>query len=182
MSTVPNYITPDMPVARRVNFRMIAFAAIVLLLVGFPVYVYLDSAISGGIKDVGGGFKEVNLKAMSDFTFDQMNGTGEDIPQKWRELDGQKVVLYGEMFQPLTATDGRVGQFELCYSIAKCCNTGQPLVQHFVHSRVPPNRNLYYYPNLVKVVGTLHVKVVRDNEANKVAQIYQMDVENIEPG
>src|SRR4051812_34083725 len=86
--------------ASRINVRMIVFAAIVLLLVGFPLYVYVDSAVTGGIKDIGNGFKQVDLKAMSNFPFDQTNGALEDIPQKWRELDGQKVVLYGELYNP----------------------------------------------------------------------------------
>src|SRR5690349_13252079 len=87
----------------RINFRMIIFAAVVIVLVGFPMYVYLESAITGGVKDVGNGFKEVDLKAMSNFPFDQVRGTVDDIPKKWRDLEGQKVVLYGEMWQPFEA-------------------------------------------------------------------------------
>jgi len=165
----------------RINFRMIIFAAVVALLVGFPVYVYLESAITGGIKNVGNGFKEVDLKAMSSFPFDQSHGTIEDIPKKWRDLDGQKVVVYGEMWQPMEAGDGRVKNFDLCYSIAKCCFSGPPQVQHFVKSNVKDGKNVYAYPNLVKVVGTLHVNVVYDKEGGKVSQVYQLDVEDIQP-
>ena len=165
----------------RINFRMIIFAAVVGLLVGFPVYVYLESAITGGIKNVGNGFKEVDLKAMSSFPFDQSHGTIEDIPKKWRDLDGQKVVVYGEMWQPMEAGDGRVKNFDLCYSIAKCCFSGPPQVQHFVKSNVKDGKNVYAYPNLVKVVGTLHVNVVYDKEGGKVSQVYQLDVEDIQP-
>jgi hypothetical protein len=165
----------------RINFRMIIFAAVVLVLVGFPVYVYLESAITGGIKDVGNGFKEVDLKAMSNFPFDQNRGTIEDIPKKWRELDGQKVVLYGEMWQPFEAGDGRVRSFDLCYSIAKCCFSGPPQVQHFVKANVAPGREVYAYPNLVKVVGVLHVNVVYDKDAGKVSQVYQLEVQDVQP-
>jgi hypothetical protein len=160
---------------------MIIFAAVVIVLVGFPMYVYLESAITGGIKDVGNGFKEVDLKAMSNFPLDQVRGTNEDIPKKWRDLEGQKVVLYGEMWQPFDAGDGTVKSFDLCYSIAKCCFSGPPQVQHFVKARVRPNRKVYYYSNLVKVVGVLHVNVVQDKDAGKISEVYQLDVEDIEP-
>src|SRR5437762_793941 len=117
MSMVSNYVSteppPQLPPVRRINLRMITFAAVVLFLVGYPVYIYLESAISGGVKNIGGGVKQVDLKTMSDFVFDQQAGTLDDIPKKWRELDGQKVVLYGEMWNSLSAGDGRVGQFEL---------------------------------------------------------------------
>jgi hypothetical protein len=172
---------PRHSVLERINLRMIAFTVIVMAMVGFPVYVYLDSAISGGIKDVGHGFKQVDLKAMSLYSFDQINGTLEDIPSKWRALDGQKVVLYGEMWSPLEAGDGRVGQFDLCYSIAKCCFSGPPQVQHFVKARTMRDAKLYYHPNQVKVTGILHVQVVRDSEANKVKEVYSMDVASVEP-
>jgi hypothetical protein len=160
---------------------MVIFALVVVGIIGGIVYTYLDSAISGGIKDIGNGFKEVDLKAMSLFSLDQQNGTIDDVPQKWRAIDGQKVVVYGEMWQPLSASDGRVGAFDLCYSIAKCCFSGPPQVQHFVKCRVDPNRVAFYYPNLVKVTGTMHVKVIRDADAGKLSQVYNMDVVSIEP-
>ena len=114
MSTVP-YLpvqTPRRSPFTRINLRMIVFAAAILLPIGCVVYAYLESAITGGIKDVGHGFKEVDLKAMSSYSLDQVNGTIEDIPKKWRDLDGQRVVVYGEMWRPLEAGDGRVGAFD----------------------------------------------------------------------
>jgi hypothetical protein len=167
------------PLSQRINMRMIVFAVVLLLPIGFIVYDFVDFAITGGVKDVGGGFKQVDLKAMSSFPLDQVNGRLEDIPKKWRDLDGQKVILYGEMWQPLAASDNDVKAFDLCYSITKCCFNGPPQVQHFVRSRVVPGRSLSYYPNLVKVTGTLHVHVTQD--AGRVGSVYQLDVENIEP-
>src|SRR5688572_17199334 len=85
------------PLSERINLRMIAFIAIIGVLVGYPVYVMIDAQVSGGIKSAAGGYKQVDLKAMSTFTFDQTNGTINDVPEKWRALDGQKVILEGEM-------------------------------------------------------------------------------------
>ena len=165
--------------AQRLNIRMIAFALVVLCVVGYPVYIYLDSVVTGGIQDLGGGFKQLDLKAMSTFDLDQTNGETADVPPKWRAMDGQNVVLYGEMWEPMSAGNSDVTRFDLCYSIAKCCFNGPPLVQHFVKATVLPGRSLEYYANLVKVTGKLHVNVIHD--AGKVSSVYQLDVTDIQP-
>ncbi len=167
------------PLSQRINARMLIFGLVMLMPIGYIVYDFLDSVITGGIKDIGNGFKLVDLKAMSNFPLNQINGKQEDIPQKWRDLDGQKVVLYGEMWQPYSASNDNVAGFDLCYSIAKCCFNGPPQVQHFVRSRVVPGKSLSYYPNLVKVTGTLHVHL--EQEAGRVSSVYQLDVVDIEP-
>jgi hypothetical protein len=84
---------------------MIFFIAFVALLVGYPVYVMIDMQLSGGVKRLSSGYMDVDLKAMSTFTFDQNNGTIDDIPQKWRDLDGKKVVVHGEMWAADDAGD-----------------------------------------------------------------------------
>ena len=166
---------------RRVTPQMLLFAALVLGLLALIFYPFIEESITGGIKNIGNGVKQVNLQAMSTFAFDQERGSIEDIPEKWRALDGQRVVLYCEIYEPLEAGGGTLTGFDLCYSIAKCCFSGPPQVQHFVKARVVPGRELYHHPNQVKVTGTLHVNVVFDKEAGKVASVYQMDVEDIEP-
>jgi hypothetical protein len=164
----------------RINFRLVLVVLVAMLMVSYPVYVYLDSLLTGGIKSVGNGYKQVDLKAMSMFAFDPATSDINDVPKKWRDLDGQKVILYGEQWSPFSTNAG--AGFELCYSIAKCCVGGPPKVQHFVHTRVLPGRNLDYYGGaMVKAVGTLHVKVERDPGTNYVTAIYSMDLENLEP-
>jgi hypothetical protein len=165
------------PLSERIPVRMIIFTGVLLLLLGTPVYIYIDSAIHGGIERTSDGIK-VDLKAMSVFPFDQVNGTIDDIPRKWRDLDGQKIIATGEMWQPMSAAQ-YVDSFDLVYSIAKCCFSGPPQVQHFVHAKAAPGAHLEYYSGLVKVKGTLHVKVERD--AGKVSSVYSMDVESVEP-
>lgn len=160
-----------------INIRMIVFAAVMVGLISAPVYMYLDAVVHGGIKQTADGL-EVDLKAMSLFPFDQTNGTIDDVPKKWRDLEGKKVVCYGEIWAPQSA--GRyISSFDLCYSITKCCFSGPPQIQHFVHCKAVKNADLEYAPNLVKAKGTLHVKVTRD--AGKVSGVYWMDVDSIEP-
>jgi len=167
---------------QRINLRMVLFVVVAMSLVAYPVYVYLDNLLTGGIKSMGNGYKQVDLKAMSLFAFDPGTSDINDVPKKWRELDGEKVILYGEQYQPFSAGSGNVAGFELCYSIAKCCVGGPPKVQHFVHALTIPGRNVDYYGGaLVKAVGTLHVKVIRDPGTSFVTGIYSMDLEDVEP-
>src|SRR4051812_41154882 len=93
------------PLSERFNLRMIIFIGVIAFLVGYPVYVLIDAQVSGGVKSVAGGYKEVNLKALGNFQFDGQNGTIDDVPPKWRELDGQKVVLVGEMYSDIGANE-----------------------------------------------------------------------------
>lgn len=156
---------------------MIVFLLVILALVGYPVYIYIDSVVSGGIKDRG-DYKEVDLKAMSLFPFDQINGKLEDIPSKWRALDGQKVIVEGEMWQPYSAGN-QIKGFELVYSISKCCFQGPPQIQHFVQARATTGQSVGYYNGPVRVKGTLRVRVTRDE--NRINGVYHLDVESVEP-
>ena len=175
-----DYQTPGLrhPWWQRINLRLIIFIGVVAVVVGYPLWVFVDASVSGGIKDAGGGYKEVDLKAMSTFWFNQEEGTINDIPKKWRELDGQKVVMYGEMWASRSAGPF-VDSFQLCYSIAKCCFSGPPQVQHFVDSTALRGTKLQEYAGLVKVKGRLHVNVKQGG--GKVQSVYQLDVESIEP-
>src|SRR3712207_5337183 len=157
------------PLSERISPRMVFFIALMALLVGYPIYVMLDMQLSGGIKAAGGGYTYVDLKTMSSFTFDQSNGTMQDVPAKWRELDGKKIILHGEMWDP-TGAGTNVESFELVYSIAKCCFSGPPQIQHFVHCKPLDGARIGYYEGTVEVKGVLHVNVKRDQ--GKVSSVF----------
>jgi hypothetical protein len=174
---------PRPPIWRRINLRMILFVAVAVGIVAYPVYVFLDNYLTGGIKNVGNGYKEVDIKAMSMFAFDPGTSSIDDIPKKWRDLDGQKVILYGEQWNAFNAGAGNPGVrgFELCYSIAKCCFGGPPKIQHFVHCTTLPKHTVDYFGGaMVKAVGTLHVHVERDPGSGFITGIYFMDVESVD--
>jgi hypothetical protein len=166
------------PMSQRINFRMVAFALIVMALLAFPIYWYLSVELTGGIRDAGNGYKEVDLMAMVSFPFDQEYGTIDDVPPKYRALDGQKVILTGEMV-PMQSAAPEVDTFSLVYSVAKCCYGTAPQVQHFIHSTTQPGKKVPYYGGLVKASGTLHVKVKKAEK--KIDSVFQFDVEDVEP-
>lgn len=156
--------------------RVIAFIVVIGALIGYPLKEFI---FYKPIKDAGNGYTEVDLKGISLFPFDQNAGKLEDVPPDFRALDGKKIVVVGEMWQPYSA--GRsVDGFQLVYSIAKCCFNGPPQIQHFVQAKVVPNAHVDYISGSVKVSGTMHVKVERDDEG-KIIGVYHMDVEDVQP-
>jgi hypothetical protein len=167
-----------------VNWGMIVrvglVVGLVLALVGYAAKVTYEQVIEGGIVNRG-DFSEVDLKSMSNFEMDQSHGTLADVPERFRGLDGKKVLVMGEV-APTNDTAGvKVNRFTLCYSVAKCCYGGPPKVQHFVACKVPGGRAVTNYVGgpPVKVFGTLHINVTRDGDA--ITSVYQLDVERVEP-
>lgn len=168
----------QLSLAQRINFRMVVFVLVLSALIGIPTYIYLGVALTGGIRDAGNGYKAVDLFSMVTFAFDQKYGTIDDIPPKYRALNGQKVILTGEMV-PMQSAAPEVQSFSLVYSVAKCCYNTEPQVQHFIHSNVEKGKKVPYYGGLVNVTGTLHVNVMKGE--GKVESVFQFDVESVEP-
>jgi len=166
------------PLSERINMRLVIFSAVMLLVIGYPIYLFVDEAVSGGIHDRG-EYKEVNLQAMSTFSFDQQNGTIDQVPAKWRALEGKKVELIGEMWLGGSVAD-ETSRFDLVYSKTKCCFSGPPQVQHFVKATVVGGKRVPYYDSQVRVLGTLHINV-KKGEAGNVESVYSLDVEKVEP-
>lgn len=169
------------PLWERINFRILFFAAVLAAVIGYPVYVYLESVLTGGVRELPDGLKQVDLKSMSSFVFDQQFGTEQDIPERWRALNGQRVRLEGEMVPPSYAARGGGAAFELVYSVSNCCYSGVPQIQHFVQCRLPAGKQVPYVGGLVRVDGTLRVNVTRDPETNAINGVYHLDVEGFAP-
>ena len=169
---------------RTTNWGMIArvgvVAALVLSLVGYAVKVTYESVINGGIVNRG-DYYEVELKAMSSFEMDQINGTLQDVPQRYRDLDGKKVLLLGEVAPGGDEGGDKISRFSLCFSVQKCCFGGDPKAQHFVDCKTPDGRLVtnYLYRGTVKAFGTLHVKVTKSG--GKIQSVYQVDLDRVEP-
>ena len=167
--------------SERINWRILVFVAVIVLPIAMLFCWWLNEFISGGIHDYG-AYKEVDLKAMSSFDMDQMNATMPDIPEKWRQLEGKKVLMLGEMWAPNYAGDSaKLSYFQLVYSKTKCCFSGPPLAQHFVDGYVAKGTRAYYYEEPVKVLGTLHVYVRKDPASGVIKSIYHVDVDKVSP-
>ena len=150
-----------------------------LVPVGGLGYVYLNTALGDGVRVAADGYKHVDLQKMSSFAFDQRNGTIDDVPEAWRKLDGQKVILDGEI-APGKAAAGRVDKFELVWSVGDCCMTATPQIQHFVQCSTADGETTKVYRQPVRVRGTLRVDVRRD-ESKNIVGVYWLDVEDVTP-
>lgn len=160
-----------------VPLRLLVLAGLLLAPIAWMTYTYISLTVSQGIEQVG-EYKKVDLKAMGNFSFDDRGGTVEDVPEVYRALDGQKVLLIGQMYSDFTAAP-TVDRFQLVYSIQNCCFNGPPLVQERVFAHVPEGRRVPVYGGLAAVYGTLHVRPIR--ESGRVVSLYDMDVERVEP-
>ena len=175
----PTYGVPERRRARpRINVRLIVVLALVALPFLYFGYVILDQSLNGGINNRG-SYYDVDLKSLGYFPFDAAKDDINSVPQRWRALDGKRVALQGEMFDPMSAGD-KLNSFQLVYSIQKCCFNGPPRVQERVFAKVPNGAKVGYYPQVVRVVGTLHVGARRDEFGN-ISSIYDLDVESVDP-
>jgi hypothetical protein len=161
-----------MPVSRRINLRIVVFAGIIVFLLGTPMYIFIREAYTGGAYQEGDVIR-VDLKALGNFQFDQVEGTINDVPEQWRKLDGKKVALDGEMYVTNTSGD-KLKDFQLVYNIQKCCFNGPPKVQERVFAYAPEGKTVDYYPGLARVEGVLHVNPVKEN--GQVVSLYTMEV------
>jgi hypothetical protein len=84
------------------NWRVVIFAGVMLCLIGWPVCYFLDARFDNRVHYFG-TYREVSLRALGDFDLDPNIGTLADVPSKLRELDGQKVLLEGEIYAPQEA-------------------------------------------------------------------------------
>jgi hypothetical protein len=179
-SPVPlGYTGAPLPARRpRINLRLVVVLALVSMPFLYFGYVIVDQALHKGVVNRGNYF-DVDLKSLGYFPFDASRDDLNDVPQRWRDLDGKRVALVGEMYTGGSAAE-KVRGFELVYSIQKCCYGGPPRVQERVFAKVPNGGTVPYYWQAVRVVGTLHVGVRRD-ETGQIVSIYEMDVENVDP-
>jgi hypothetical protein len=161
----------------RVNLRLVVLLGVLALPFLYFAYVIVDQALTGGVSRSGDVYS-VDLKSLGSFPFDPVQDDDSSIPSRWRELDGKKVALVGEMYAGGSAAP-KVGAFQLVYSIQKCCFGGPPRVQERVFVKAPTPDGVPYYYQPVKAVGTLHVGTRRVD--GQVVSVFEMDVDKVEP-
>lgn len=176
----PNrFVAPKPSLIKQINLRAALLGAIAFFFIGGFFYLWARDAMSGGIINHG-DYSEVNLKAMSSFELDQVNGQVSDVPMKFRNLEGHRVLLIGEMWAPRDAGDGSLGYFQLVYSRTKCCFNGPPLAQHFVDANVKRGVDAEYSDGMVRVWGQLHIRFRRD-PGGVIKSVYAVDVDRVDP-
>jgi len=169
------------PQTSRINPRVVTFAAVFLGIFGIPFVLWLFHAVADG-RIPFGKYWEVDLKAMSTFDMDQVNATTADIPKQWRDLEGKKVVLTGEMWAPRDNGKGLLTYFQLV-DPSKLHFDGPcapPLAQWFVDCNVVKGAQVEYLEGKVQVSGTIHIRIDKDKRG-VIKSIYHVDVVDVKP-
>jgi hypothetical protein len=122
---------------------------------------------------------EVNLKDMSLFDFDQNNGTLNDIPRRFRELDGKRVTFACEMWDPKTKADATLASFWAVYSLNDWSFRGARHAQDFWQCTPADGVQIRLLKTAAIVTGTLHVRILKAN--GFIQSIYQVDVGDARP-
>jgi hypothetical protein len=164
------------PEYRSFNLRLWIFIGAISLVVLYIVGHFVADMMTGGITDHG-SYKEVDLKMLGNFAFNDDAGTVNDVPKRYRELDGQRVQLKGFMFGPEEAgAKGR--RFQFVYNVTNCCFKGPPLVQERVFVTAKKDLPIYDMYTFAEVVGTLHVRLIKDQASGKIVSVYDLDAES----
>lgn len=159
----------------KINVRLIVFLLVICTPFVYIIGKSVMHAMTGGIVDRG-GYKDVDLKALGNFPFDQTEGQVTDIPERYRNLNGQRVRLTGFMYAPENA-GARGDKFQFVYDVNKCCFGGAPQVQERVFAYAKQGSPLYPYTVLAEIIGTLHVRIVKDKDTGAITSVFDMDVE-----
>ncbi len=83
------------------------------------------------------------------------------------------------MFNPQSAGD-QANEFQFVYNVNKCCFNGPPLVQERVYAHSRNDMPIYSMFDCAKVVGILHVRVVRHKDGS-IHSVFDLDVQHVAP-
>jgi hypothetical protein len=105
-----------------------------------------------------------------------------DVPDHFRLLEGQKVLLEGEIWAPQEAGKD-ITKFQLISEMPS--EFRPPRVQERVFCTVPNGKLQYGGAGYHKVLGTLHVTLQRekldDGRLGPVVEVYHLDADAVEP-
>jgi hypothetical protein len=161
----------------RANLPLVLLAVVSVAPLAWFLYAAIHRSVTDGIEKEG-QYTRVDLRMMGNFPFDETHGTLDDVPMRYRALDGQKVQLDGQMYSDISAA-AAVDRFQLVYSIENCCFRGPPRVQERVFAHVPNADKAPLYPNVVRVYGILHTRLTQAD--HRIVSVYDLDVERVEP-
>lgn len=150
------------------------------LVVGWPVYSFISERVTGGVHDRG-SYKEVDVATLASFKLNMRSGTIDDVPARFRALDGQRVRVRGFVHSIVESDGVWTKAFLLASRYQSQWGPGSLDAQERVSVFVPDGRkisveaNKYYW-----VTGTMHVKVLRD-ERDGIYRVFAVDLDELEP-
>jgi hypothetical protein len=167
---------PGVREPRKLNRRFLGRAFCLLILIGFAAMtgVLLHAHSARNQTPVQ---SELTVRELSDFPLDQVNGAVADVPIRWRNLDGQRVALVGNLWAPTVDSSGTCIQFQLTCQVDE---RTPPAAQRFVScSTVQPMPEWTSTMDVVRATGILRINIVHKNGV--IASVFSLDVDRLEP-
>jgi hypothetical protein len=171
--------TTSEPWVRHIKWRFVGFFLIAGAVIALPVYAWIWSHREEDIV-VFDTYKQVSLKALCGIAFDPVNGKITDIPQRFRDLETQRVKLAGFMLVPGARHYTNIKSFDLYYADPKTDSPNLPVQSH-IHCVAQGENELRYLSGPVTVWGFLHCDIHRDATTHEVTSIYQLECKSASP-
>jgi hypothetical protein len=127
--------------------------------------------------DVFSLYQNVDLKAMGSFPLSPEAGTINDVPARFRTLDGRRVRVVGFVYD--SSSKDSPTRFQLALPVGN--SHTPPKVQERVFASMPAGRSAQFPNGLAELYGTLHVKVKHEPSDDVITSLYELDVESIGP-
>jgi hypothetical protein len=109
-------------------------------------------------------YHAIDLRTLRNFEFNEQTGTQTDVPEPIRKLDGKPVSVMGMMWS-LQSTGPAVSQFQLVYNPQE---RRVPRVHERIFVRGNRGDSIKFYDEVVRVRGTLHVHIRRNDQGTAV--------------
>ncbi|HET6247843.1 MAG TPA: hypothetical protein VFE47_09105 [Tepidisphaeraceae bacterium] len=151
-------------IARRWPWRLAGLLTVALLVVGVRQLSIADWHTTY--------CRPIDFATLGGFKFDGDQGTLLNIPHPLRQLDGQRVETDGFMI-PMNQNE-KCTEFALFPSFPS--ERSFPLIQQAIVARTVPGKSLNYVPYRLRIKGTLHVRVQREDGYN--VSIYDMTIDS----
>jgi hypothetical protein len=118
---------------------------------------------------------ELKIQELGNFEYDP--DKGGNIPKDVTDLTGSRLRLNGFMI-PMDQTD-KITKFALVPDLFACCYGQPPQLQHTVVVVCPAGKAVSYYPDEIRVEGTLKVEEKKDD--GFIVSVFEMEAASVKP-
>jgi hypothetical protein len=163
------------------NMKTIAFFAIILGIF-FGTVIFFGTPQTAEKPKVSEGYKSVDISTLSDFDYytprvgektDEKRMAENKIPEKIKQLNGQKVALTGFMMPVRVDDAGMVEEFALNGNYDMCFYGAPSSLNQWVHVKMQGGAKAKFSHSPTTVSGTLEVgELVQDGE---VISLYRLN-------
>lgn len=161
--------------------KTFAFFAVIVVIIGAAIYFGTGGGAKTEKPKAEGGYKYIDISDLADFDYytpfpgekpDEKLLAKNQIPEKIKQLNGQKVSIAGFMMPVRVDDEGFVEEFALNGNYDMCFYGAPSRINQWVHVKMQPGAKAKFSHNPTVVSGTLEVgELVEDGE---IISIYRL--------